>query len=209
MARAGLGPAWRCLFANDFDPLKARTYRANWGEDDLRVGDVWDLEAADLPGHADLAWASSPCQDFSLAGARAGLGGGRSSAFFGFWRLVEALDRQGRAALSPSLFDRDAYQAVLRQQSTNVSALRFDVLWKASKGPTEPLKLAVELRGTGSNGVPRLATLETNVVPGTFRQWTAIPLAGQAYRDFGQVLAWHVTLRNGSQVLGEQKSFLW
>ena len=97
MARAGLGPAWRCLFANDFDPLKARTYRANWGEDDLRVGDVWDLEAADLPGHADLAWASSPCQDFSLAGARAGLGGGRSSAFFGFWRLVEALDRQGRA----------------------------------------------------------------------------------------------------------------
>ena len=97
MARAGLGSAWRCLFANDFDPLKARTYRANWGEDDLRVGDVWDLEVSDLPGQADLAWASSPCQDFSLAGARAGLGGGRSSAFFGFWRLVEALDDQGRA----------------------------------------------------------------------------------------------------------------
>jgi DNA (cytosine-5)-methyltransferase 1 len=97
MARAGLGPAWRCLFANDFDPVKARTYRANWGEDDLAVGDVWDLAASDLPGRADLAWASSPCQDFSLAGARAGLGGGRSSAFFGFWRLVEALDREGRA----------------------------------------------------------------------------------------------------------------
>jgi hypothetical protein len=119
------------------------------------------------------------------------------------------LDLEGRAALSPSLFDRDAYQAVLRQQSTNVSALRFDVLWKASKAPAEPLKLAVELRGMGTNGVPRLATLETNVTPGTLRQWTAIPLAGQAYRDFGQVLAWRVTLRNGSQVLGEQKSFLW
>ena len=97
MARAGLGPGWRCLFANDFDPAKAKTYRANWGEDDLREGDVWRLASADLPGRADLAWASSPCQDFSLAGARAGLGGGRSSAFLGFWRLIEALDGEGRA----------------------------------------------------------------------------------------------------------------
>jgi DNA (cytosine-5)-methyltransferase 1 len=97
MARAGLGSAWRCLFANDFDPQKASAYRANWGADDLREGDVWALAADDLPGRADLAWASSPCQDFSLAGARAGLGGGRSSAFLGFWRLIEALDGEGRA----------------------------------------------------------------------------------------------------------------
>ena len=97
MARAGLGEGWRCLLANDHDPLKARTYRDNWGEDDLRVGDVWALTTADLPGRADLAWASSPCQDFSLAGARAGLAGGRSSAFFGFWRLIAALDAEGRA----------------------------------------------------------------------------------------------------------------
>ncbi|MDR3512954.1 MAG: DNA cytosine methyltransferase [Caulobacteraceae bacterium] len=97
MARAGLGADWRCLFANDLDPLKARTYRANWGDEDLVEGDVWKLSAGALPGRADLAWASSPCQDFSLAGARAGLGGGRSSAFYGFWRLVEALDDEGRA----------------------------------------------------------------------------------------------------------------
>jgi DNA (cytosine-5)-methyltransferase 1 len=58
---------------------------------------VWALTAADLPGRADLAWASSPCQDFSLAGARAGLAGGRSSAFFGFWRLMEALGAEDRA----------------------------------------------------------------------------------------------------------------
>ena len=29
MARAGLGPAWRCLFANDIDDRKAAAYRAN------------------------------------------------------------------------------------------------------------------------------------------------------------------------------------
>ncbi len=93
----GLGEGWRCLFANDFDARKAQTYAANFGDDDLKVGDIWDLTAADLPGRADLAWASSPCQDLSLAGARKGLSGGRSSAFWGFWALIEALDREGRA----------------------------------------------------------------------------------------------------------------
>jgi len=97
MARLGLGEAWRCLFANDFDPVKVATYRANFGGEDLHAGDVWRLKAADLPGRADLAWASSPCQDFSLAGARAGLAGSRSSAFFGFWKLIEALGIEGRA----------------------------------------------------------------------------------------------------------------
>jgi DNA (cytosine-5)-methyltransferase 1 len=103
MARLGLGEAWTCAFANDFDPVKAATYRANFadagaanGEGHFHQGDVWKVAPADLPGQADLAWASSPCQDFSLAGARAGLQGGRSSAFFGFWKLMEALSAEGR-----------------------------------------------------------------------------------------------------------------
>ncbi len=97
MARSGLGSNWRCLFANDFDAAKARSYRANWGDEDLVHGDVWTLAPADLPGQADLAWASSPCQDLSLAGTRAGLTGGRSSAFWGFWRLMQGLATEGRA----------------------------------------------------------------------------------------------------------------
>lgn len=100
MARLGLGAGWDCLFANDFDPRKAATYRANFGDDHLRCGDIWDLSTSDLPGRADLAWASSPCQDLSLAGKRGGLDGGRSSAFWGFHRLIEALAVEGRA---PSL----------------------------------------------------------------------------------------------------------
>lgn len=93
MARLGLGGDWACAFANDFDPLKAATYRANFADaaEHLHEGDVWAIDPERLPPHADLAWASSPCQDFSLAGGRAGLAGGRSSAFFGFWRLMQAL----------------------------------------------------------------------------------------------------------------------
>ncbi|MDB5458335.1 MAG: DNA-cytosine methyltransferase [Caulobacteraceae bacterium] len=97
MARAGLGAGWSTAFANDFDPLKADTYRANWPADAFVHGDVWAVAPERLPGRADLAWASSPCQDFSLAGGRAGLKGGRSSAFWGFWRLIEALAAEDRA----------------------------------------------------------------------------------------------------------------
>jgi DNA (cytosine-5)-methyltransferase 1 len=99
MARLGLGEGWVCRFANDFDAGKAAAYRANFpdAQAHFHAGDVWALHADALPGRADLAWASSPCQDFSLAGARAGLAGGRSSAFFGFWRLMQLLDREDRA----------------------------------------------------------------------------------------------------------------
>ncbi|MDB5483942.1 MAG: (cytosine-5-)-methyltransferase [Caulobacteraceae bacterium] len=98
MARAGLGPGWTCLFANDFDAKKGAAYEANWGSGgELRVADIRDLTAADLPGRADLAWGSFPCQDLSLAGDRAGLKGERSGTFYPFWGLMRGLAREGRA----------------------------------------------------------------------------------------------------------------
>ena len=97
MVRAGLGAAWHCLFANDVDPAKAAAYRANWGETGLQVGDIAALTAADLPGTADLMWGSFPCQDLSLAGVGAGLGGRRSGTFHDFWCLARGLDAEGRA----------------------------------------------------------------------------------------------------------------
>ena len=97
MVRAGLGPRWRCLFANDIDAGKGRSYQRNWGDGEFRLGDIADLSTDDLPGVPDLVWGSFPCQDLSLAGAGAGLGGKRSGTFFAFWRLVEALIAKGRA----------------------------------------------------------------------------------------------------------------
>lgn len=97
MARLGLGADWRCLFANDLSPKKAAAYRANFGAGDLHVGDVHAVTPAMLPGRADLAWGSFPCQDLSLAGAKAGLAGARSGAFWGFWNAILALKAEGRA----------------------------------------------------------------------------------------------------------------
>lgn len=98
MARAGLGEGWTCLFANDFDAKKGFAYQANWGTGgELTVGDIRRLDAGDLPGEPDLVWGSFPCQDLSLAGVGAGLGGERSGTFYAFWDVIRGLAGQGRA----------------------------------------------------------------------------------------------------------------
>jgi DNA (cytosine-5)-methyltransferase 1 len=96
-ARLGLEADFRCVFASDIDPAKARAYVAAFGDGEMRVGDIWSLAPGDLPDQAALAWASFPCQDLSLAGARRGLAAPRSGAFWGFHRLMEKLAAANRA----------------------------------------------------------------------------------------------------------------
>jgi hypothetical protein len=119
------------------------------------------------------------------------------------------LDLNGHDAISPSLFDRDAYQAHLRQHTNEVSAIRFDVLWKATNAKDAKLKLRAELRGIGDRGLPSQTVLENEVAPGTFSSWTSLPLGGDDLKKFGSLIAWRVTLWDGDQLLAEQKSFLW
>ena len=128
MARAGLGDAWRCLFANDFDAMKVATYAANWGADHIRHADVATLGLDDLPaGVADLAWASCPCQDLSLAGGYRGLGGERdniptrSGTFWPFWRLMLSLHRGGRPPRAIVL--ENVYGSLTSRQGQDFAAL--------------------------------------------------------------------------------------
>ena len=87
MAPAGLGDRWSCLFANVVDRKKSRNLPAwpNWRDDTMLCDDIRRITTTRLPGAADPAWASSPCQDLSLAGAGAGLRGARSGTFWPFW----------------------------------------------------------------------------------------------------------------------------
>lgn len=123
--------------------------------------------------------------------------------------LPHFLDLKGRHSLSPSLYDRDAYQAQLRKHPEQRSALRFDVQWRAQNVKSK-LKLKVELRGTAKGDLPRSTTLESEIAPSRrTSRWTSLPLAGEDYKNFGEVSAWRVTLWDGEQLVGEQKSFLW
>ncbi|WP_294538482.1 DNA cytosine methyltransferase [uncultured Rhodoblastus sp.] len=147
MARAGLGPDWTCLFANDIDPDKAASYRANWGGEDFHPGDLADLPTRRLPGQADLAWASFPCQDLSLAGGGKGMGAAddavrtRSGAFWLFHEKIRSLREQGRAPpgivlenvigvlTSHGQRDFHAIVAALDQLDYRVGALVLDARW--------------------------------------------------------------------------------
>jgi DNA (cytosine-5)-methyltransferase 1 len=97
LARLGLGPNWRCLMANDISLKKGRAYRMNFPPaDEFIQEDIAKLTISQLPGTPTLAWASFPCQDLSLAGARNGLEAERSGTFWPFWKLMNAMDGYGR-----------------------------------------------------------------------------------------------------------------
>lgn len=119
------------------------------------------------------------------------------------------LDEQGRIAKSPSLFDRDAYQAYLREHTNQISGIRYDVLWKAGKSEGEKLKVQVELRGTLEGGLPKSKILVVEIAEGKSGDWTEIKLTGDEYKNFGPIVAWRTTLWSGADQVGEQKSFLW
>jgi len=97
--------------------------------------------------------------------------------------LPLVLDLKGRAALSPSLFDRDAYQAYLRLHTNEISAVRFDVLWSTSHADRDGLKVRLELRGVGPDGLPRQTTLEQAGQPHFFRHWTSLTLWSTSHAD--------------------------
>ena len=124
--------------------------------------------------------------------------------------LPQFLDKKGRASLTPSLYDRDAYQAILRKTPEKRSALRYAIQWKADTKETEALTLRVELIGAAQDEKPKQTSIETTVHQRHwFSHWANLTLTEEQYKSFGDVTAWRVTLWNGNKLLGEQKSFLW
>ncbi|MHB8059075.1 MAG: DNA mismatch endonuclease Vsr [Desulfuromonadaceae bacterium] len=83
---------WNLRFANDIDAQKCQIYRNHFSDADehLVEGDIHKLDVANIP-RVTLATASFPCNDLSLAGARKGLIGEHSSAFWGFVEILEKL----------------------------------------------------------------------------------------------------------------------
>ncbi len=91
LVRLGLEQVgWKCVFANDNDPKKAAMYKKNFMEDHLYESDIEKLKPSDVP-EIELATASFPCTDLSLAGMRRGLSGGQSGSFYSFIRLMRKM----------------------------------------------------------------------------------------------------------------------
>lgn len=84
---------WSIAFANDIDPQKKQMYEGHFTDAHKHfiLDDIHNLKGDNIPS-VTLATASFPCNDLSLAGARKGLDGRHSSAFWGFARIIEEMD---------------------------------------------------------------------------------------------------------------------
>ena len=96
LVRLGLEPEFETIWANDNCAKKRAVYLANKPGDEFHLGRVQDIQGANLPA-ADLAWASFPCQDLSLAGDLSGIRVGTRSGLFWEWtRVIEEMDEAGK-----------------------------------------------------------------------------------------------------------------
>lgn len=77
------------VFACEIDKFARLSYLANHEIDEARFfTDVKELDARPYAGHIDILIGGSPCQDFSIAGQRAGEDGERGNLIWQFYRVV-------------------------------------------------------------------------------------------------------------------------
>ena len=95
--RSGITPVW----ASEIEAFPIEVTKQRFPSM-IHVGDITKLNGAELPP-VDIICGGSPCQDLSVAGARAGLAGERSGLFTEQTRIVKELrdaDRsRGRAGI--------------------------------------------------------------------------------------------------------------
>ena len=82
------------------------------------------------------------------------------------------------------------------------------VSWVRTSASTS-IKLKLEMRGIAKGKLPSEKVLEKEVKSGVGGRWTTIKLSSDDYKSLGEVTAWRVSLWEGDQLIGEQKSFLW
>lgn len=93
LVRLGLERAgWAVAYANDIDSVKRDQYDAHFGDTEahFHLGDIHKIDPASVPT-VQLATASFPCTDLSVAGGRAGIRAGESSAFWGFVEVLRGM----------------------------------------------------------------------------------------------------------------------
>jgi DNA (cytosine-5)-methyltransferase 1 len=81
---------FQVVFANDIDSGKYAMYARNFDATHFLLGDIRNVHGDDVPD-IELATASFPCTDLSLAGYRGGLQGRESSMFWEFARVLEEM----------------------------------------------------------------------------------------------------------------------
>lgn len=123
--------------------------------------------------------------------------------------LPHYLDLEGRHTLSPSLFERDRYQSLLRTQPEKCSTIRFDIQWRNTLRSSENLTLMVEVRPSKQGEKTISFTEKLPSRKSIWSKWCKVKIPEEMFKEIENVGAWKVTIRDGEEVLKEYPSFMW
>lgn len=170
----------------------------------IYMGDITKLNGADLPP-VDIITGGSPCQDLSVAGARAGLAGARSGLFMEQVRVIKEMKPHNGGnglginedvAFSLTTADR---HAVFSRQRVDVFMENEVVCTESARQHKDATDLVIQppadeeetciLRG--ANLIRRLTPLECERLQGFPDGWTNIPGASDSarYKALGNSVA--------------------
>jgi DNA (cytosine-5)-methyltransferase 1 len=190
--------SFEVVWANDVDRGKHELYRKNFESGDFVLKDIRSIRGWDIPD-VDLATASFPCVDLSLAGGRAGLNGSRSGVFWQFTRVLEEMDMrrpsvillENVAGFASSRQGKDIEEAVseLNRLGYTCDVLMADAKWflpqsrarvfiVGFKGPAtrEPFEPA-PFRPEWLRGVFESRSTNTNMLPVDMPAVRPVPLS--------------------------------
>ncbi|MFI2294479.1 DNA (cytosine-5-)-methyltransferase [Isoptericola sp. NPDC019571] len=179
-------------WANDIERAKYDLYLANRpsAEAAFQLGDVRGVVGDDLP-IVELATASFPCIDLSLAGNRKGLAGNQSGMFWEFARVLEQMgERRPRAVLLENVHGfatshggKDLRAAMERLSELGYSSDVIAVNAKHFVPQSRPRMFVVGIRGVLPKGAEKGVPPISDVRPG----WV------QAIHEANQDLPMHHT----------------
>ncbi len=208
----GLSGEFKTVWANDNCAKKRQTFIANHDPDIFISRSIRNLSGAEVPA-TDLAWASFPCQDLSLAGNLGGMQRGTRSGLFWEWiRVLKEMKANGNCppvlvaenvvgfvVADGGAYLRDAYQA-LRQLGYLVGALVLDAKEFLPQSRKRAFLIAalpsIPLDGFSQN-VPSQPFHPTNLIRSSFLiddpdwVWWSLPMPRRRKLDFSDICERH------------------
>ena len=184
MAEALESRGYEIAWANDIEEAKFDLYAANRAAaaSVFRLDDVRNVTGESMPARIDLATASFPCIDLSLAGKREGLGGAQSGMFWEFARVLDEMgDDRPRLALLENVHGfatshggADLTKALAEMNRLGYSCDVFAINAKHFVPQSRPRMFVVGIRGDLPNDAQTGVPPESDIRPEWVRRLFAI-----------------------------------
>lgn len=85
-----INPNFKTIFACEWDKYARQSYLANYDIDEAHFHkDINDMDGTQYKGKVNIIIGGSPCQDFSLAGLRAGVNGQKGILIYQYIRIIK------------------------------------------------------------------------------------------------------------------------